>query len=447
MFTMAPPRTICTYDIYNGLVRPFPLLEDMLKDPKSNPGFKISGLKQGTAYADIKLLAFLEEMLSSPPSSDQSGAERVLTASRANLIGVAAQADHADLPLIMRYCKVHQDVMPLTCLVLICYGHTKEWTLPAVSQHTYPAMKALADKLEPTPMIARAVVEFVAADYDVNEWLPDQITRSLPKLGFANKVLRGAERLSAEPLDDARNQLAGLLKDFIKKSGSLANGLMELSASALNKLPLPDGTLVNGKEIEVAGLVLDLLSDHAGRVWPLANKIAPADLFGLFSEFFDLNQRSREGQFKLSRAFDDRLACTWMLNAIAGDDGSLSERFVITPKIDEGRTASLLSGFMSMVDTHVSDQDLKQVALLKLTASMSNWIGSRNLYQTNIGFDQQNEILRIVFRPEQLSHLDSMLSAYGRRVITSFVMAEHRSLARHLNRDDRGRHLEDEIGL
>lgn len=447
IYTMQPFRTICTYDIYNGLVRPFPLLEDMLKDPASRTNVKALELKSGTSEANLKLLAFLEEMLSSPPTTDISGAERVLTAAKEQQIGVALEADHTDLPLIMRYCNVHQDAMPLTCLMLIAYGHTKEWTQISTSQHIHPQFRAIVEKLDPSPMVARAAVEFTIADYELNDWLSHQVTRALPKLGYANDVLRKAEMSTTVPIEDAGSRLAGALRGFVKKSGSLASGLMELSASALSKLPLPDGTLVNAKELEHAGLVMDLLSDHAYSVWPFANKIAPADLFGLCNDFFDQNQRSRDSQQGMNRAFDDSHTCTWMLMAIAGEDGDLSERFLFSSKNDEERTASLLSSFMSKVNELASDESLKQLVKLKLTAGLSNWIGFRNLFQTNIGLSLQNEILRSVFQGEQLGHLDPLLSDNGRKVITSYVMAEHRSLARQLTRKDRGLHLADDLGL
>lgn len=446
-YTMQPIRTICTYDIYNGLVRPFPLLEDMLKDPTSKIGSRVSGLDGGTKDADLKLLAFLEELLSNPPSTDLLGAQRVINAAKDQLIGLASLADHADLPLIMRYCKVHQDVIPLTCLALLSYGHTKEWTHIAVSQYAHPLLRGLVQRLAPSPMVARAVVEFTVADYALNDWLPNQAMRALPKLGFANDVLRKAEACVSESLSDARDQLATFVSAFVKKSGPMSSGLMELSASALNKLPLPDGALVNGKEIEDAGLTLGLLEDHAGIVWPFPNKITPADLFGLCGEYFDQNQQSRESLPMIPRAFDDSHACTWMLKAISGEQSDLSKRFFTTSKNDESRTASLLSAFMSKVDTHVSDDGLRQAARLNLTVGLAEWIGARNLSETNIQLAQQNDILREVFRAEQLAQIDPMLSAYGRKVITSFVMVEHRSLARHLSRADRGRHLEDEIGL
>ena len=447
MYTMQAPRTICTYDPYNGLVRPFPLLEDMLRDPGSKLGFKISGIKADTSEADLKLLAFLERLLANPPSSDHAGAERVLAAARDHVIGVASQADHADLPLIMGYCKVHQDVMPLTCLMLISYGHTKEWTHVALSQHIFPEMQAMIKKLEPTPMVARAVVAFTAAEYDLTEWMGSLVFRALPRLGFANEVLRRAEQLSPDPIEDARNQLVGLVNDFIKKSGSIANGLLELMTSALNKLPVPDGTALNQKDIDRAGLVMNLLSDNVNVVWPFQDMIGPADLFGMFNEFFDLNQKSRELKVCGPWAFDDRSACTWMLRTLAGEASNLGERLSFISKIDEAMTATLLSGFIEKVDVHVTDVDLKRDALQNLTAGLSNWIATRNLFQTNIDANRQNEILRLVFEPEYLSSVYQMVSPQGRKVVTDFVMTEHRHLARQLHLSDRGRYLEDEIGL
>lgn len=435
MFVMRP-KTICTYDIHNGLHRSFGLLETMLKDPRSELRLLVWGLKLGVAHANPTLMTFIEGLLKTPPESDQAGAERVLDAYQNRLIGQAATAEHADYPMILQYCQVHRQDLPLTCLMLLSYGHTREWTHAGVSQSIYPVYESLVEQIEITPMLARAVVEFTVADYELNDWLPDQVARALPRLLFANDVLRRAARLDTESLGDARAKLTKAVKHFSTKTGPLTNRLRELTSAARSP-----------EEFEVAHSMLDFITDHAEQIWPFEGNIAPVDLFLRFSEFFTLNERGAKDQLSPHPVFDQGQACTWMLKAIAGSGSRLSSQFCCKSMLSYDLAAHLLSEFMVKVDGCAIDSELKQSALLNMAAGLANWIGIKNFERTQVGIEQQNEILRLVFRAEQLPSLESLLSDHGRRVMTSFVMAEQRPLAGRLRRQDRGRHLEYELGL
>lgn len=445
MFMLKAPRVVCTYDIYSGLNRPLAHLEDMLKDPRSKIRLLATGMKLGVAYANPLLMVFLEELLAEPPTSDHEGAKRVLKASKLGVIGDAMKADHADYPMILQYCQVHREVLPLTCLMLLSYGHTKEWTHPAVSQAIYPLYESLVDKLEITPAVARAVVEFTAADYDLNDWLPDQTSRALPRFLFANDCLRRAEALKSDPLDDARAKLAKQVAHFTSRTGTLSRRHMELTSAAVNKIAAPDGALLNLEELKVVHSMRDLISDHAEGLWPFEKALAPIDLLARFDEFFELNRKGAEAN--PHQAYDECQACTWMLKSIAGAGNNLSNHFSSKAILNEGGTAKKLSEFITRVRRHPIDPDLISRAMLSLTAALATWIGVKNLHATQIAPGAQNEILREVFQDDHLPDLETLLADHGKRVMTSFVMSERRALSAKLSRLDRGRFLEDEIGL
>lgn len=444
IYVMAPPK-----QIYPPLERKraYPLVEALVANPESDVRISFPGSSRDSAC--ITLLDVLEELLSNPPVSDKVGAARVLDAAKSSLIGVEDKSEHADLPLIARYCKVHQDGLPLTSLSLLAYGHSKTWTHAKVSQRIYPLYESILEKLERTPAMAKAVVEFVAADYDLNEWMPDQSARSLPRIARASAIVRQAAEFSGDDLSEVRARLQGVINEFIKKSGCLAGKLLDASHSAVNKMYDLNGQPVNAKEFEHCELLADMIKDNAELVWPFAAKISVGDLLFQIKEFFCINDGSRQHNRYTCSAFDDVQTCTWVLSSLAGQGNKLFEcsRTSSSSSMTDAEVPELLEHFFQKVSESRMDELLITRAKANLSACLMNWIANRNHRELNIDLLLQNEILKPVFEAGHVQSCDSMLTDGGRRVLTSYVMSVHTALNGQLTRRDRGRQLEDDLGM
>lgn len=425
----------------------FPLMEGLTEDPRSQSRFKISGVQFSVSGAGQSLMSFLESMLANPAGSDEEGARRVISAARDGVIGDEAQAEHSDMPMIMKYCLVHQEEFPLTCICLLSYGHTKSWTHAVMPQYLEPMFDRLAERVEPTPMIARAVIEFTAAENGFTDWMGDDSYRALSRLACANSVLRRAKAVEEDSLDDANAQLSGLIKSFSEKHGPLSKRLMNRIESAVNKLPDAAGKPFNSKELKDAEQMMDMIADHADLIWPFPENISPGDFITNALTFLELNRRNRKSAMYACRALDDEHTCQWILRALTCQAGALDVRFSCQSTVFNGQIPGLMMDFLDKAEQCVADNQLKIQARVSLTAGLAGWIGLQNYKTIKIEDHLRNRLLDQAFKPELIDLVSERLSSVGARVFASFVMSGHRYLAKHLNRADRGRYLEEELGM
>ncbi|MBI6882579.1 hypothetical protein [Pseudomonas putida] len=426
--------------------RDFKRLRELLDNPESKIHFFISGDVDDLDEASIENSEFLDDFLRNKPATDEEGAVRIRNAVEDKLFGSQKFSMMADYPIIARVCKMLGDKYPITCLMMLTYGHTGPFSHTAVSQSIYQLYDQLLARVEKTPEVIRAAFKYADIEYDLHEWKGMGDGSSLVRIVKSYEMINSKNNSYGDDFSDIKSELNDLIERYWKKHGSPLKILSEVIKVADKRVSETSNEFLVAKRLDDVATVAAFVFEYtSGNKWPFVSKDSIADVFSEIDEFLSIIENLSSD--KLKSIISGRYVYELAVKSMSNDES----RLWVGQKTTNHRDYDLpdaLCRFISESEAESIDKRERRRSIINLIITLSDFIGRLHEKESNpIEYSEHRDILGSLFGPGLFDDVSSRLSKEGKIAFTKFIMNEHPGLSSKLPRGNRGRFLEDELGM
>jgi hypothetical protein len=428
----------------------YPLLEALLEDDASRMSFQ--SLSPKLVYARKASMRVLEQLLSAHGMSDEEGAAWVLAKAKDKLIGDEDKASDSDYPMIARFCKANYQRMPLTCLMLMSHGHTRFGTDARVSQEVTPIYHDILKVLPASPAKFHSMVEYCAADHELEAWKDADCQHVLTLMGLANDCLNACADVEDERLTSDKESFEKLISLYTTKSKSLITLLSERISKYSAYAVMPDQRSKGSqdkidREVNALfGLIRDYSDTHAvlGR--------SHTTFFGELNILIHEVMRNEHAGQYTGPAYDPVEVVSCVLKQFAKDPKCLANQFWRSAtalfESDQILLGESIEHLSQQIRRYSNDPALMDKGFTGILITLSNWLGRCDIREP-ISSTFRDKAMGAFFEPECLTEALKGLEvdAPGLKLLSGYVMDKHPALRRKIPRAERGNHLSDTLGL